>query len=133
MFAANSMLADAGGVIVVDESNRVLVNTLDWSAFILASPLYSLIGPRGFQSITWDIAGMLANACLVGFGLAGGIRLIRTRQFGLRFLFTITTLTALCLFAFSYDNDNRIFVLLIAATIGLLLLSFVRQTVNVRQ
>ena len=62
MFAANSMLADAGGVIVVDESNRVLVNALDWSAFILASPLYSLIGPRGFQSITWGIAGIVANA-----------------------------------------------------------------------
>ena len=133
MFVANSMLADAGGVIVVDESNRVLVNVLDWFAFILASPLYSLLAPRGFQSIPWDIAGMVSNACLVGFGLAGGIRLVRTKQFGLRFLFAITTLTALCLFAFSYENDNRIFVLLIAATIGLLLLSFVRQTVNAGQ
>ena len=81
--------------------------------------------------IPMDIAGIVANACLVGFGLAGGFRLLRTRQFGLRFLFAITTLAALCLFAFSYDN--RKFVLLIAATIGLLLLSFVRQSVNAGQ
>ena len=130
MFAANSMLSDAGGVIVVDDSNRSLVDALNWLAFILASPLYCLLAPRGFQSIPMDIAGMVCNACLVGFGLAGGFRLFRTRQFGLRFLFAITTLAALCLFAFSYDNNNRIFVLLIAATIGLLLLSFVKQPVN---
>ena len=128
LFAARSLLVDAGGVVVVDESNRFFVDALDWSAFILASPLYLIIAPRGFQSVSLDIAGMVVNACLVGFGLAGGIRLFCTKQFGIRFLFTSTTLVALSLFAFFYDNDNRIYVHSIAAILGLLLLSLVRYT-----
>jgi len=123
-YAANSLLADSGGVIVVDDSNRLLIDALQWFRFILASPLYLFLAPRGFDAVWTVVAGIVANSLLVGFGLSGAIRMIAKRQFGIRTLFALTTITALCLFAMTFQNDIGIFIILATATVGLLCLAF---------
>ena len=133
LFLARAMLADAGGVIVVDDSNRLLVSVLQWVVFLLASPFYSLLAPGGFGILPLDIAGMAANSCLVGYGLAGGVRLVSTRQFSVRFLFAITTLTGLCLFALSLRNLDQTFVVLATAAGAALLLALVGRTRDTAQ
>ena len=123
LFLADSMLADAGGFINVDKSNRTLVAATEWFGLMLASPLLLLVAPRGFDNLAADMCGIVANSLLVGYGLSGAIRKLARRQFNLRWLFVLTTLCALGLAAFTFQDYARFSVFLTACTIALVWLA----------
>ena len=130
LLLAHSALADVGGVVVVDSSNRLAVSVLNWFGFLLACPLYALMAPRGGFHIVWfDILGIVLNSCLVGLGLAGGIRLVIRRQFGLRFVFVLTTLMAICLCGVTYASE---FLILSAALLAFAALALNSNTTRPR-
>lgn len=101
-----------------------------WFGWLLASPLYLLVAPRGFGYVLLDVAGIVANSFLVGFGTAGGIRLLARRGFGVGFLFIVMTLTAILCYATTLSGDSEIILLLSVATIALAILSVQGITTN---
>lgn len=116
-------MADAGGVIVVANSNWWASDALEWIRYIIACPLYALLSPRGYYDIIPTIFVMLANSLLVGFGLSGAIRMVVNRQFTLSTLFVAITLISFCCFAFTIPDSMRESILLGVATVTLVLLA----------
>lgn len=123
-------MADAGGVVVVNNSNRWASDALDWVSFILACPLYALLAPRGYYSILPTIIVMVANSLLVGYGLSGAIRMVANRQFRLSTLFVAITLISFCFFALTLQNSMRVTIILGVATVTLVLLAISQFVAN---
>jgi hypothetical protein len=105
LIAACSLLADSSGVIVFDDSNRAAFDILQWLDFLIVCPLIPLVLSRDSGTVWAIVIAIVANSLLIGYGLAGAIRMIARCQFSLRSLFVLMTLVALCFFAITSQKS----------------------------